>query len=154
MYIPDKWELDNQPLYSIMHALIMPTILLPMEHNHHHLHNYGASFLAEDLDDVLLYHSIRLRHRQNCCYFADGIFLFILFNQNNCNPMQILLNFFSSGQINQKLAFLQTMMWWLRGHRLLSKENKEVDYWLIYVTPDWCSMLPYGIEELGHQWLV
>ena len=62
-----------------------------------------------------------LRPRPNGRYFADDIFEFIFFYENNVILIAVSLKFAPDGPINNKPALLQTMAWHRTGNKALSE---------------------------------
>ena len=57
----------------------------------------------------------------NNCHFADNILKCIFLHVKFCILIQIWLNFFPNGPINNKLALVQIKSWFQTGHKLLSE---------------------------------
>ena len=67
------------------------------------------------------YHINTWRLRQNCCQFADSIFIFIFLNENCWNFIQISLEFVSKDVIDNTLVLVEIMAWHQAGNKPLSE---------------------------------
>ena len=82
-----------------------------------------------------------LRKRQKGQHFADDIFNCILLTEKCCVLIEISLNFFPKGPIDNNQAFAKIMAWRLPGHKRLPEPMMA--YLLMYthvIRPQWVNI--------------